>query len=767
MKFLKKALAVSVSLALCGSLVAPSFAASFTELQTVIDTQISLKNEDDGSIRIGYDNGNVTLNEDVTREDKEQGITIKGSDVTIDLNGHDIDGNGKAGSVITVKGEDTSLTVTDTSEEKDGSITGGNGTLFGGGIYVSGGASVTLENGSISENKATANGGGVYVDSGSFTMNGGTISDNNGGNVGGGVYVNTQAAQMQGNKATFEMNGGEISNNTAVSGGGVGAGSIDKYNNTGDDRYAAIDINGGSITGNTAATGDGGGVWAQHNTVEISNADISGNTAGNIGGGVYLGMSDTTITDSTVTGNKVTGSNDVGSGGIYVGGGTAEITGTEVSSNSSATNAGGIGVNGNLTLTDVAIKDNHADSGRGGGIYAGNYGNLTVNGGEISENSAKLGGGMFTFSNPAAGLIMKVTVDGTKISGNPASQYAGGIYVFNGAEFTVNNGTISGNTATVGGGVFTRSDAKFTMNGGELYGNTATSFAADLYSDKNSSVTLMDISGLGLEMEDGTPITGWLLDGNPRWDAESDANVKYESLANYTGNLCLKAAHDKFYNVSYMDGETVLQTNDLEKGQDIPGFEGTLTRPGYTFGGWLVGGEDFDPATGTVDGDLVLVALWIQNPEVVDPAEPDVIIDDPAVPLGDEPEVEIDDPAVPLSAGPVTRAQFVDYLWRHEGEPEADAPTFTDVPADHEYAPAIGWAQSIGIIDGQEFQPDELVTGGDVRTILARFAEYAGMTMPELTTLTDDDDEAVLNCDQVLAEFFDEEYVDPSMEDAA
>ena len=668
MKFLKKALAVSVSLALCGSLVAPSFAASFTELQTVIDTQISLKNEDDGSIRIGYDNGNVTLNEDVTREDKEQGITIKGSDVTIDLNGHDIDGNGKAGSVITVKGEDTSLTVTDTSEEKDGSITGGNGTLFGGGIYVSGGASVTLENGSISENKATANGGGVYVESGSFTMNGGTISDNNGGNVGGGVY---------------------------------------------------------------------------------------------------LGMSDTTITDSTVTGNKVTGSHDVGSGGIYVGGGTAEITGTEVSSNSSATNAGGIGVNGNLTLTDVTIKDNHADSGRGGGIYAGNYGSLTVNGGKISENSAKLGGGMYTFSNPAAGLIMKVTVDGTKISGNTASQYAGGIYVFNGAEFTVNNGTISGNTATVGGGVFTRSDAKFTMNGGELYGNTATSFAADLYSDKNSSVTLMDISGLGLEMEDGTPITGWLLDGNPRWDAESDANVKHESLTNHTGNLCLKAAHDKFYNVSYMDGETVLQTNDLEKGQDIPGFEGALTRPGYTFGGWLVGGEDFDPATGTVDGDLVLVALWIQNPEVVDPAEPDVIIDDPDVPLGNEPEVEIDDPAVPLSAGPVTRAQFVDYLWRHEGEPEADVPTFTDVPADHEYAPAIGWAQSIGIIEGQEFQPDELVTGGDVRTILTRFADYAGMTMPELTTLSDDDDEAVLNCDQVLAEFFDEEYVDPSMEDAA
>ena len=131
---------------------------------------------------------------------------------------------------------------------------------------------------------------------------------------------------------------------------------------------------------------------------------------------------------------------------------------------------------------------------------------------------------------------------------------------------------------------------------------------------------------------------------------------------------------------------------------------------------------------------------------------------------GDPAEVEIDDPAVPLSAGPVTRAQFVDYLWRHEGEPEADVPTFTDVPADHEYAPAIGWAQSIGIIDGQEFQPDELVTGGAVRTILTRFADYAGMAMPELTTLTSGSDEAVLNCDQILAEFFGEEYEIPDLD---
>lgn len=63
---------------------------------------------------------------------------------------------------------------------------------------------------------------------------------------------------------------------------------------------------------------------------------------------------------------------------------------------------------------------------------------------------------------------------------------------------------------------------------------------------------------------------------------------------------------------------------------------------------------------------------------------------------------------------------------------------------EHEYSPAVAWAKSIGIIDGYEdgiFEPDELVTVSTVRSILTRFAAYADMAMPELTTLTGADDE--------------------------
>lgn len=122
---------------------------------------------------------------------------------------------------------------------------------------------------------------------------------------------------------------------------------------------------------------------------------------------------------------------------------------------------------------------------------------------------------------------------------------------------------------------------------------------------------------------------------------------------------------------------------------------------------------------------------------------------------------EIDEPDVPLAAGPVTRGEFVDYLWRHEDTPDAADTTFADVAADHEYFKAIGWAQSIGVARGSssKFAPDDLVTVAQVRLFLARFAEWKGVDMPTLSTLTGADNEAVLNCDEVLAEFFGEEYV--------
>lgn len=125
----------------------------------------------------------------------------------------------------------------------------------------------------------------------------------------------------------------------------------------------------------------------------------------------------------------------------------------------------------------------------------------------------------------------------------------------------------------------------------------------------------------------------------------------------------------------------------------------------------------------------------------------------------DDTGVVIDEEDVPLAAGPTTRAQFVGYLWDHEGQPKAEAEDFTDVVAENDFAPAIRWARSIGIVVGDgngNFMPDDLVTVSAVRSILTRYAAYLNIEMPELTTLAGEDGNPVFNCADVLTEFFGE-----------
>ena len=117
----------------------------------------------------------------------------------------------------------------------------------------------------------------------------------------------------------------------------------------------------------------------------------------------------------------------------------------------------------------------------------------------------------------------------------------------------------------------------------------------------------------------------------------------------------------------------------------------------------------------------------------------------------------IEDGIVPLALMP-TRGELMNYLYVRSGSPAAEAPTFTDVPADHEFATAIGWAQQNGIATGYAdgtFDPDNFVIAVDMTAFLTRYAQFAGMTMPTLTSMANlADDDIVENADEILSEFF-------------
>jgi fibronectin type 3 domain-containing protein len=122
---------------------------------------------------------------------------------------------------------------------------------------------------------------------------------------------------------------------------------------------------------------------------------------------------------------------------------------------------------------NLVLKDGGAISGNtGGGVYVRDSGTFTMNGGDISGNTAWDGGGVYVSSNGT------FTMSGGKISGNSASASSanggGGVSVYDSGTFTMSGGTISGNTAKYGGGVEVSSNSTFTMSGGTISGNTAS-----------------------------------------------------------------------------------------------------------------------------------------------------------------------------------------------------------------------------------------------------------------------------------------------------
>ena len=115
---------------------------------------------------------------------------------------------------ITVQG---AFLVKDSSDEKNGSISGGKNVMSGAGVIVKDDAVFELDSGNIRDNvnlisysavEVIPDAGGVLVNkNGSFVMKGGSVKGNSTPGSGGGVYIDSEGC--------FLMTGGEISSNKA------------------------------------------------------------------------------------------------------------------------------------------------------------------------------------------------------------------------------------------------------------------------------------------------------------------------------------------------------------------------------------------------------------------------------------------------------------------------------------------------------------------------------------------------------------------------
>jgi hypothetical protein len=221
-----------------------------------------------------------------------------------------------------------------------GVITGGTG----GGVYIRGTGTVTMQAGTLSGNTSSNNSvgaGATIVEGGTLTLNGTSKICGNASpsNIAGGV--NIAAA------GTLNMAGSaSIANNVASTyGGGVHIGNGGSLSMTG-----TSSITGNSLTG---ASGLGGGVYSNaSSTITLtSNATISGNSAKSNGGGIY--SSGALIMSGSVQVNRNNTVNGVG-GGVYV----------KEGSTSTMSVSGSVSINNNTKGTSSAADNIYLATGR-------------------------------------------------------------------------------------------------------------------------------------------------------------------------------------------------------------------------------------------------------------------------------------------------------------------------------------------------------------------------------------------------------------------
>ena len=304
--------------------------------------------------------------------------------ITIDLKGHTIRQTIEGKRVIEVPAGAT-LTIKDTSEGGNGSITGGSpATENGGGIYIASTATLNLNGGHITGNKATL-GGGVYSDgtlniAGKVKVTGNTLTD---GTTASNLYLptnkkaNITAALSEGTSIGITMQtagtftDGIVDNATAItylgyftSDDATKAVQLDNAGNLKIDvppvaylySEAACTTLKGQYTTlqaaiNAAVTGEGVKLVSNvTESVTISTdgksmtLDMNGKTLTAAASSRAIDMSAGTVTikNGTITGGVVTGNG----GGINVTGGSLTLDGVNVTGNQASGNGGGVYFNG-------------------------------------------------------------------------------------------------------------------------------------------------------------------------------------------------------------------------------------------------------------------------------------------------------------------------------------------------------------------------------------------------------------------------------------
>lgn len=460
----------------------------------------------------------------------------------------------------------------------------GNTANTAGGILLWLNSSADLNNSEVSGNKATGNGGGVYVYDAtcSLTTSNSTVFRENSASNGGGIFsfggtVTVEDSTFEKNTATDDggaiaatqnssltvRNSKVLENKAADTAGGILA------------EKSTLEVTDSIIDGNRASVGGGlyiADIDAPGETKEdkpehtITRTEITNNTADGqgIGGGIYLGAQKLTITDSKLTGNNTISSNGQTQGGAIVAYSPGDFTldNTLIQGNTADVGGGIHVLSTKLRDSHIILCNNTRITGNvanqfGGGIFLDNMNNpavLELVNASVDNNTADVAGGIF---NSGSVVVLK---DGAVLENNTAKRFGGGFYNAAGKVTVESGATVMNNTAsTYGGGLYNKGEA-IVESGAKLYNNHAALAGDDIYlAGKNSTLTLTKVGDDWMLDDCGHKINGWFAD---LLDARWDADGKQEHVINLkdyaADGLTIVENEDGSYTITILDENATL-----------------------------------------------------------------------------------------------------------------------------------------------------------------------------------------------------------------
>jgi len=385
-------------------------------------------------------------------------------------------------------------------------ITGNQGFLYGGGIFVQRGAPSILNN-QITNNTVTPGGPPTY---------------------GGGIKLENTSASLTGNIIT-----GNQSTDTTGYGGGIAI-----------QDGTLVRLTGNTISGNTASLGSGfgGGVSLENATATLSGNTIQDNIAGanasrSNGGGVYIINSTSfTLNTNTINGNilggETTGFPPSYGGGVYMEASQGSFTDNIVSTN------------------QAAVAGPGSATGWGGGVAIVNGSTVFFHNDKLTGNSVKTGQGCGLYADASS-----IRLNAASIQDNGCF----GLYLET-TSYTLDNSLVTGNTSgglqavTTSPGLLVNNTFSGTNSGEGINTDSALTFVNNIIMNFSTGVTAVAPITLSNDyFNDTTPRVGFAADPT---DLAVDPDLKIDFHLNSGSPVIDAGVHDVLLPENDLDGQS-------------------------------------------------------------------------------------------------------------------------------------------------------------------------------------------------------------------